>query len=680
MTAERPRLKPRLRFTRHDSDGTVSWIVKDPASLKYFRFGQIECWIMQRLDGERSLQQVCDELREETGMNASPQALDGLVRRLRELGLVERTEEERRALLVEQMRRQRKTRRRTRGSLVRMRFSVGDPDPLLGTMVERMPFFWTPGFIVASLGVFALYGIIVVHNWAAFIDGMAVLYSPVHMTLGVFLICYGSFSIAAIIHEFGHGLTCKRHGGEVHEMGAMLLYFTPAFYCNVSDAWTFEKRSHRLWVTAAGGWIQMWVAAAGALLWIATEPGTLLNAIGIYTAVLSGGFSILFNYNPLIPLDGYYALVDVLNMPNLRGRSFEYVQAVLKRHVLRLDTAVPPVTDRERRIFLTYGILALLYTTTILTTVAVLVGRFMGTRFGGWGILLFALVLWRMTAGWRATVMRMARLVAAGRRPPARRTGVFVAMSLLALAMLLVAPWSVRVTGEALVEPDARHWVRPTQDARLLELHVREGERVAAGDVLAVLRDPELEIRHADARALLGDIATRAAAARAAGHAAAAHLAQAELRAQQARVDLLQARRDALVLRAPVPGTVVTPRLEERIGDRFAAGDSVIELWATGGLRTRITIPQRDAGILRAGMHVRLRFPALPGRTWRTEVHAFEITAREDGMVILADLPHAEGALLPGMRGRARITVARTTAGGALTRAVRRAVRSDLFL
>jgi putative peptide zinc metalloprotease protein len=680
VTPERPRLKQRLRFTRHDNDGAVSWIVKDPASLKYFRFGQIECWIMQRLDGERSLQQICDELHTEIGMNATPQALDVLVRRLRELGLVERTAEERRALLVEQMRRQRKTRRNTKGSLLRMRFSVGDPDPLLGTMVERMPFFWTPGFIMASVGVFALYGLIVAHNWAAFVSGMAALYSPVHMTIGLFLICYGSFSIAAIIHEFGHGLTCKRHGGEVHEMGAMLLYFTPAFYCNVSDAWTFEKRSHRLWVTAAGGWIQMWVAAAGALLWLATEPGTLLNAIGIYTAVLSGGFSILFNYNPLIPLDGYYALVDVLNMPNLRARSFEYVQAVLKRRVLRLDTAVPQVTDRERRIFLTYGILALLYTTTILTTVALLVGRFIGARFGGWGLLLFALLLFRMTAGWRAAVVRTARLIAAGRRSPLRAHAGIAAGSLLVFALLLFAPWSVRVTGEALVEPEARYWLRPAQAGRLLELRVGEGGRAAAGDVLAVLRDPDLEILHAEALAQRAELATRAGVARAAGQAAAANLVQAELRAQQARIDLLQARRNALVLRAPVAGTVVTPRLEERLGELVAGGDSLIELWADGGVRTRITIAQRDAGLLRPGMPVRLRFPALPGLTVRTEVHEFETTAREHGVVIMADLPDGPGALLPGMSGRARVTVATTTAGGALARAVRRAVRNDLFL
>jgi putative peptide zinc metalloprotease protein len=35
-------------------------------------------------------------------------------------------------------------------------------------------------------------------------------------------------------------------------MGFMLLFFMPALYCNVSDAWLFPERSKRLWVTFAG--------------------------------------------------------------------------------------------------------------------------------------------------------------------------------------------------------------------------------------------------------------------------------------------------------------------------------------------------------------------------------------------------------------------------------------------
>ena len=54
------------------------------------------------------------------------------------------------------------------------------------------------------------------------------------------------------IHELGHAYACKHFGGEVHEMGFMLVFFMPAFYANVNDAWSFPQRSARLWVTAAG--------------------------------------------------------------------------------------------------------------------------------------------------------------------------------------------------------------------------------------------------------------------------------------------------------------------------------------------------------------------------------------------------------------------------------------------
>src|SRR6185369_5850706 len=199
------------------------------------------------------------------------------------------------------------------------------------------------------------------------------------------LLSYACFTGTAIVHEFGHGLTCKRFGGEVHEIGAMLLYFTPAFYCNVSDAWSLEKRSHRMWVTFAGGWIQLWCAFIATLIWRLTESGTFTNTAALFTAALGGAFSLLFNYNPLIPLDGYYALIDWLQIPNLRTRAFAYVGARIRKDLLRLDVKVPAVTDRERRIFFIYGVLAAIYITFMLSVITLFFGRLLIPRYGWWG-------------------------------------------------------------------------------------------------------------------------------------------------------------------------------------------------------------------------------------------------------------------------------------------------------
>src|SRR6476620_268810 len=105
----------------------------------------------------------------------------------------------------------------------------------------------------------------------------------------------------------------------------MLIYFEPAFYCNVNDAWTFPELGARLWVTAAGSWIQLVIASIASVVWWAAAPGTLVSEIAL-AAVLIGGFTTVFMHiNPLIPLDGYYALSDYLEVPNLRHRSFAHL-------------------------------------------------------------------------------------------------------------------------------------------------------------------------------------------------------------------------------------------------------------------------------------------------------------------------------------------------------------------
>jgi putative peptide zinc metalloprotease protein len=320
QTVDRPRLRPGLRFVRQESESTgVSFVVKDPVRQKYFRFGQVEAWLMQQMDGSLSLEQICDALHEHVGLRATPKALEGLVHRLRELSLVERSVEERCALMLERVRTERRLRRESDSTILRMRYSFGDHDALIGRAVAATPFFWTPGFVIASAIAFAAYAVVVIWYWAPFSTAMSALIDPTRLTLPLLLLTYVIITLVSIIHELGHGLTCKRFGGEVRELGAMLLYFMPAFYCNVSDAWTFEKRSHRLWVTFAGGWIELWIAVVAAGVWLVTEPGTFVNTLAAITSAAAGALSILMNYNPLLPFDGYYALVDWFEMPNLRA-------------------------------------------------------------------------------------------------------------------------------------------------------------------------------------------------------------------------------------------------------------------------------------------------------------------------------------------------------------------------
>jgi putative peptide zinc metalloprotease protein len=301
-----PRVRRNLRYSRHVEQGRPYFVVKDPLSLKYFRFGETETWLMQRMDGSSSLEDIAAEMHAERGVRPSTASLETFVNRLKELGLAERTAAEKSLMLMEALRSQRKLRLQGNGNtLFRMRFSVGDPNPLFDQVIPYIRFFFTPWFVAASAALFIGYLVLLMTHWTQFTSGIAALYTPEQYTLGFFITLYTVALVIFAIHELGHGLACKHFGGEVHEIGAMLLYFRPAFFCNVNDAWTFEKRSHRLWVTFAGGWIEFVIGALGAVVWVLTEPGTSVNQIAFLVALISAGLGLVMNFNPLLPLDGY---------------------------------------------------------------------------------------------------------------------------------------------------------------------------------------------------------------------------------------------------------------------------------------------------------------------------------------------------------------------------------------
>ncbi|MGQ0561972.1 MAG: hypothetical protein ACT443_08880, partial [Gemmatimonadota bacterium] len=224
-----PRLRRNLRFIEQLQDGVPMHVVKDPVTLKYYRFGRNEVALMQLMDGTRSLEQMASAAAEQLGITTSADAIERFVQTLKQMGLVERTQEERSALLQEYVHRERHARARGDGATVlRMRFSLGDPDALLGRMNHAFGFFFTPAFIAASAVLFVAYVLVLGTHWTAFTTGLSAMYSVERYTLGFVLMLYATMLVVFLVHEFGHGLTCKHFGGEVHELGVMLIYFMPA--------------------------------------------------------------------------------------------------------------------------------------------------------------------------------------------------------------------------------------------------------------------------------------------------------------------------------------------------------------------------------------------------------------------------------------------------------------------
>src|SRR5262249_39821292 len=150
-----------------------------------------------------------------------------------------------------------------------LRFQAFDPDRLLGRLDARLGFLFTSWFFWISAGCIALAAGLTLSNWQEILHDFPRLYSFQSFALALL-----TMLVVVTFHEFAHGLTCKHHGGSVREIGFLLLFFQPAFYCNVSDAWLFPEKSKRLWVTFAGAYFEIFVWAVATVVWRVTDPFT----------------------------------------------------------------------------------------------------------------------------------------------------------------------------------------------------------------------------------------------------------------------------------------------------------------------------------------------------------------------------------------------------------------------
>src|SRR5262249_866360 len=205
------------------------------------------------------------------------------------------------------------------------------------------------------------------------------------------------FSVLFIVvgfHENGHGLTCKRYGGEVHEVGFMLIYFMPAFYANVSDAWTFQSKAAKLWVTFAGAFVELIICSIASFVWYFSPPGYLTHDVAFIFMLVAGLSSILVNMNPLVKLDGYFALIDYLEIPNLSGESSKYLSALARKYIFRAQAPIPEHKPRLKRIMFVYGLLALCYRIIFLTFILLFFNRMIMGWFPEVGFFIFLLIAW----------------------------------------------------------------------------------------------------------------------------------------------------------------------------------------------------------------------------------------------------------------------------------------------
>ncbi|HYT81849.1 MAG TPA: efflux RND transporter periplasmic adaptor subunit [Gemmatimonadales bacterium] len=482
MQAVQPRLRDDLLITKQETREDAFFVVKDPVSRRFFRFREAEYCVARQLDGATPLDTIRERAAVELGVEPEPAVLEAFVAELRRQGLLAPQDG-----MAGPGKRSGKF---FGGNALWLRVKAFDPERLLNSLHPRIRFLFTPAFVTLAIAVIVTGLAVLLSNRAELGPDLRRLWGA-H---GLVLIWTAIFAVT-VLHEFAHGLTCKHFGGQVHELGFLLIYGSPAFYCNVSDSWLFPEKSKRLWVMAAGGLFELFVWGLAVIIWRIAEPGTWLGSSAL-VIVLTSGVRQFFNLNPLIKLDGYYLLSDWLEVPNLRWRAFRYVKERIKRALGFAPPADEEPTPREQRIFLVYGLVAATFSYWLLTRFALYLAGSLTHHYQGWGFLLFAGLANLALGNPLKQVLphEPARLA----RVP-RRVKTLVALAVLGVVLALVRI-DLTASGELKILP-ARNDVRAQVEGVIERVYVGEGTRVAAGDTIAQLaaRDDEAELRMVEA-------------------------------------------------------------------------------------------------------------------------------------------------------------------------------------
>ncbi|NIN00450.1 MAG: HlyD family efflux transporter periplasmic adaptor subunit [candidate division Zixibacteria bacterium] len=425
-----PRFRDDLIISQQEFEKVTYFVIKDPVTQKFFRIKEFEYFICQNLDGKSSPEQIAQRFEGRFEIQLPLETLNKFIHRLESLGFLEGRMSERELARLQYQK------RTFPGKLLFIKLKGFDPDRLLNGLVRYSRFLFTPPFLIFSLVIIFLALVITISSWA----DLGYTFRGIFKIATIFKVWIAIF-LVVVLHEFAHALTCKYFGGEVHEMGFLLLYFQPCFFCNVSDAYLFKEKSKRLWVTFAGAYCQIFVWAVATILWRITDLDTGLNSF-LFVVVITSGVTVLFNFNPLIKLDGYYLLADYVEIPNLRRKAFDYISAALKRRFLKQDAPGIQVSPRAKKIYVRYGILSLLYSAFLLGFIALKAERFLVTQFGLLGFILFlVLVFLILKRPIKATLSGATQFLffEKEKRLVARRIIIYTAvLAALVLALVLV--------------------------------------------------------------------------------------------------------------------------------------------------------------------------------------------------------------------------------------------------
>lgn len=576
-TASRPlwiRHQIGLKAVRVSHRHNASVNVHDPVAGKYHRLREDEYFLLCRLDGDCSLNDLRDAYENRyPNRRVTPAQLNALLFRFHESGLVVSSSTNQGASLL--LRSDRERRRRWLSTMAQwlfIRFPSADPAPVMRWInpIAR-PLLSTAGVAITAVFVAVSLITMVVHC-QRFVDKLPT--ASQWMTFENAILLAVVVGLTKIAHELGHAAVSERFGARCRGIGPMLLVFTPALYCDTSASWMLASRWKRAAVSLAGIATEVMIASVAVWVWLYSSPG-VVHTIASHVMLVCGVSTVFFNANPLLRYDGYYLLSDLTDVPNLGSRANRRLTGSLRRICLGVNDHHKPVERVDESTWL------------LLYAIAALVYRW-GLMFAIIGFIWYALrphglaIVGQVAAVVAVTTMLIAGVVPLWKflsDPSSRRRIRMSRLMLTTIALITVIAigcidFPRSVVAKARLMPSHEERVYITTGGVMSQLHVRPGDHVDRGDVLVELDNPGLQRQLVDAEGKLVEQASRIASLRqsqtlvpeATDHLAAAEEMLAQLRDEVAAT---KKRIDSLTVTASCEGTVIAA-----VGNRSRQGSS----------------------------------------------------------------------------------------------------------
>jgi CRP-like cAMP-binding protein/Zn-dependent protease len=302
-------------------------IVASPGSTQHLRLEPWEAEMVQRMDGTRSVSELIVERLQEDG-DLDTNGVISLVDLLRKAGILEPRAIDLPGSIADRLDPASPGRRRLRefGRTLQIEWKgaerIANAAYRGGLRLAFRPLGLAIVIAVALGGVLAFIAVVRSGNFELNLRA-APAEAAILLALGFFL---------TFVHELGHALVMVHYDRRVLSAGFLIYFGSPAFFIDASDVLLLDGRKRM--VQSLGGPLAETFVAGIASIVLFLVPDVAAGSL-LYRFAFVNYFIVLENLVPLLELDGYYILSDLIELPDLRPRSLEFLRSELW-HKLRV--------------------------------------------------------------------------------------------------------------------------------------------------------------------------------------------------------------------------------------------------------------------------------------------------------------------------------------------------------